>query len=395
MSRRLLVVGAVLLLVLLVAAGSIVVLRGRAGPSPETREEEGAASRQAPQAQPAGTVTGIGSGGVITGGWYELAFTAPIYPDNRANHSGGLDARLVALMDTATKTLDVAVYDFDLKNVADAMVRAQGRGVVVRMVTDTDTLTNAKNAEIQAAFQRLKAAGVPIVDDRRGAIMHHKFTVVDGAVVQAGSWNYTDGDTYRLNNHMIIIRNTEIAQNYAAEFAKMFERRVFGPTKPKGVPHPVVMADGARIETYFAAQDDTVAPIVAAIASAQHSINFLAFSFTQDGIGQAIIDKHRAGVKVGGVFETTGASVPTSEYGKMKQAGLAVYTDGNPWVMHHKVIIIDEHITIFGSFNFSDNAAKSNDENLLVIDSPDIARAFTAEYERVLELAKKPPPTKK
>ena len=75
------------------------------------------------------------------------------------------------------------------------MVRAKERGVVVRMVTDTDTLNNTKDAAIQAAFAKLKAARIPIVDDQRGPIMHNRFTVIDNAVVETGSWNYTDGDT--------------------------------------------------------------------------------------------------------------------------------------------------------------------------------------------------------
>jgi phosphatidylserine/phosphatidylglycerophosphate/cardiolipin synthase-like enzyme len=59
--------------------------------------------------------------------------------------------------------------------------------------------------------------------------------------------------------------------------------------------------------------------------------------------------------------------------------------------MHHKVIIIDERNVIFGSYNFSDNADTQNDENLLIIDNPDIARAFKAEFDRVLALAQNPP----
>ncbi len=59
--------------------------------------------------------------------------------------------------------------------------------------------------------------------------------------------------------------------------------------------------------------------------------------------------------------------------------------------MHHKVIIIDERIVIFGSFNFSDNANTQNDENLLIVENPDIARAFKSEFDRVLTLAQNPP----
>jgi len=263
------------------------------------------------------------------------------------------------------------------------------------MVTDTDTLTDTKNKEIQSAFDKLKVVGIPIVDDKRSPIMHNKFTVVDNEWIETGSWNYTDGDTYHLNNNQIIIHNPQLAQNYTAEFVKMFEKKTFGPNKAKGVPNPVVNIDGTRIENYFASEDDTIGNIVRTVNNAQRSVYFLAFSFTQDDIGRAMIDKQKAGLTVGGVFETTGSQVPTSEYGKMKAAGLDVYTDGNPWVMHHKVIIIDDHLTVFGSFNFSDNAAKSNDENLLIVDNPDIAKAFKAEYDRVLALAKNPPAKKK
>jgi len=362
--------------------------------APTTTESESSVSRAPAGAKPPGPVTGIGSGGTTSGSWYELRFTAPVYPDNPTNHKDGLDTHLVALMDKATRTMDVADYDFDLADVTDAMVRAKTRGVVVRMVTDTDTLTN-KDKDIQGAFGKLKGATIPVVDDQRGPIMHNKFTVVDSEWVETGSWNYTDGDTYHLNNNQIIIHNAQLAQNYTAEFNKMFEKRTFGPNKAKGVPNPVVTIEGTRIENYFAAEDDTVGSIVRTINGAKQSVYFLAFSFTQDDIGQAIIAKQKAGLTVGGVFETTGSQVPTSEYGKMKQAGLAVYTDGNPWVMHHKVIVIDDHITIFGSFNFSDNAAHSNDENLLIVDNPEIAKAFRAEYDRVLALAKNPPAKKK
>ena len=395
MSRRTIAIISIALVVVLVLGIGVFALTRRGKGETTTNERESGVSRVTPVALPSGTVTNIGSGGTTSGPWYELRFTAPMYPDNLANHKDGLDTHLVTLMDKATKTLDVADYDFDLANVADAMARAKKRGVVVRMVTDTDTLTDTKNKEIQSAFDKLKVVGIPIVDDKRSPIMHNKFTVVDNEWIETGSWNYTDGDTYHLNNNQIIIHNPQLAQNYTAEFVKMFEKKTFGPNKAKGVPNPVVNIEGTRIENYFASEDDTIGNIVRTVNNAQRSVYFLAFSFTQDDIGRAMIDKQKAGLTVGGVFETTGSQVPTSEYGKMKAAGLDVYTDGNPWVMHHKVIIIDDHLTVFGSFNFSDNAAKSNDENLLIVDNPDIAKAFKAEYDRVLALAKNPPAKKK
>jgi hypothetical protein len=49
--------------------------------------------------------------------------------------------------------------------------------------------------------------------------------------------------------------------------------------------------------------------------------------------------------------------------------------------MHLKVVIADQQITTTGSFNFSKAAATINDEVLMVIKNPDVAKSFTAEFE--------------
>ena len=62
---------------------------------------------------------------------------------------------------------------------------------------------------------------------------------------------------------------------------------------------------------------------------------------------------------------------------------LQVRTDGNPYIMHHKVVIIDGRTVVFGSHNFTDSANDSNDENLLIIHDPVVAGQFREEFERV------------
>jgi phosphatidylserine/phosphatidylglycerophosphate/cardiolipin synthase-like enzyme len=366
MPRRLLLLGALVAVAVLVV-GALLYLRARpAGPAA------------------AGT----------SGDWYDVYFTDPKYPDRAENHHGGIDEKFVAFLDTAQRSLDLAIYDFDLDDAAEALTRATGRGVAVRMVMDSDTLDNTKDEEIVRAVGKVKAAGIPIVGDNRQPIMHDKFVVRDGEEVWTGSWNFTTGDTYRLNNNAVRIRSRELADNYAAEFRKMFEAKQFGPNKPKGVPHPVVTIGDARLETYFSAQDNPAAHVAERIRQAQRSIRFMAFSFTEDTIGQAVIQRAQEGVSVSGVFERTGSETRFSEYGKMKQAGLDVYQDGNPYTMHHKVFILDDRTTLFGSFNFSAGANTANDENLLIVDDPGFAQAFSQEFERVLAAAKNPAPAR-
>ena len=311
---------------------------------------------------------------------YELYFTTP--------STRGVDGQLAALVDSAKTSIDAAVYDFDLENVATALAGAKRRGVRVRFVTDSDTVAN-KNPEIRRAFEILRQAEVPIVEDGREPIMHHKFMVVDADWVWTGSWNWTTGDTARLNNNALKLRSRELAANYTAEFEKLFARR-FGQSKPKGVPNPRLTIGPLAIENYFAPQDEVGARIVHRVNGALQSIQFLAFSFTDDAIGQAMLARHKAGVKVRGVFETTGSQTRFSEYGRMKEAGLEVYLDGNPYVMHHKVIVLDGKTTIFGSYNFSANADQDNDENILFVDDPGLAGKFLEEVERMVGAAKKP-----
>lgn len=347
-----------------------------------------AAQPTAAPGKPAATPSSGGSATMFSqkGSWYQLFFTRPAYPNNPANHKGGIDTQLVALLNTAKKTIDVADYDFDLENVAQALAAAAGRGVRVRMVTDSDTLENADEA-VQSAFTIVKNAGIPIVEDGRPAIMHDKFAVVDGAVVWTGSWNFTDGDAYRLNNNAIRITSPALAQNYTTEFEKMFVQRQFGPAKQGSLRDPVLTIGGARVENYFAPEDKVAGQIAARIAQAQQSIHFMAFSFTNDTIGSAMRKRATAGVQVAGVFETTGSETQYSEYGKMRRAKLDVLQDGNPYLMHHKVIIIDSKTVILGSFNFTASADKDNDENVLIIDDAGLAQAFEAEFGRVRDLA--------
>ena len=319
----------------------------------------------------------------VAGAPYTVYFTQPVYPDAPTSRQGGLDERLTEFLRTARTSIDVAIYDLDLANVGEAMLDAHRRGARVRLVVDTDNLEHE-------SVRALRDAGVPVVEDRRGAIMHHKFAVVDNEAVWTGSSNFTLFDTYRYNNNGVLWRDRRLAANYTATFEKMFAGQ-FGPTKPKGIPYPTITIGDIRVESHFASETDPTPAIVERVKGAQRSITFMAFSFTHDDIGQAMLARGRQGVRVRGVFERTGSETQFSEFGPFRDAGFDVLQDGNPYLMHHKVIVIDERTVIFGSFNFSANAANSNDENLLIVDDADLARLFLEEFERVYATAANPP----
>jgi len=322
------------------------------------------------------------------GSWYQLHFTTPQYPDKEANRKGSLDEHLAAFISTAQSSVDMAIYQLDLPNVTQALLEAKKRGAVVRVVTDIDTLEDDKE---NPSFKQLQKAGIRVAGGNSNAIMHDKFVVVDGRRVWTGSWNFTANDTYRYNNNGLAIESPDLARNYTVVFEKMFKEAKFGPQRKPGGTTPSLAIGGAAVENYFAPEDQVAEKIVARLSQAQKTIDFMAFSFTHDEIGQAVRDRAQAGVRVRGVFENTGSQTAYSEFPRMKSAKLDVFQDGNPYLMHHKVFIVDGQTVILGSFNFSQNAEQENDENLLIVDDAGLAQSFTQEFERVYAQAKNPP----
>jgi phosphatidylserine/phosphatidylglycerophosphate/cardiolipin synthase-like enzyme len=318
----------------------------------------------------------LGAGYGVKGPWFELYFTNPLSP-LASQKTGGPDGPLAAAIDAARLTVDVAAYSLSLNSVRDALLRAHDRGLQVRMVMESDNLDRADP-------QKLKDAGIEIIGDRREGLMHDKFIVIDNSEVWMGSMNFTDSGGYADNNNMMRIRSVKLAENYTKEFEEMFTDDKFGPDVVAETPNPRVTINDTPIDVYFSPDDHIQASFLDLINNAQESIYFMAFSFTADPLGEAVRARALDGVTVAGVMETEQVkSNIGTEFDPFKQAGLDVAMDGNPGQMHHKVMIIDQSIVIFGSYNFTDSAEKRNDENLLVIYNTEIAAQFIAEFQRV------------
>jgi len=326
--------------------------------------------QNASQIPPAETVP------VTAGEWYSLYFTHP--DSSLAGLSrGGPDESLAQAIGQARLSVEVAAYQFNLASIKNALLDAQGRGVAVRLVTDSDYLD-------EEALQELITAGIPVLGDRREGLMHDKFTIIDRQEVWTGSMNYTDNGAYLNDNNLIRIRSTRLAEDYLSEFEEMFVEDSFGPSSPANTPYANLTLNGELLQVYFSPEDGTAAHLVDLIGEAKQSIYFLAYSYTSDEIALAMIERAQAGVAVVGVFETSQFRSNTgTEFEHLLSAGADVRLDGNPRNMHHKVIILDEKTVVTGSYNFSASAENRNDENTLVIHSPEIAAQFMAEFRRV------------
>jgi len=318
---------------------------------------------------------------VYEGASIQVFFTTPHDSGQATDYHGGIDERLVAAIDNAQTSVDVAVFELNLPSVTAALVRAHQRGVRVRLVTDSDY------ADSLGPISLLQAQ-VPVVFDSAEPFMHNKFVVIDGKQVWAGSWNMTTNGTYRNNNNIIVADSKLLAENYTTEFEEMFVQRKFGASSPDDTPQPQIEINDVHVENIFESEGDARTRMIRLIKDAKSSLDVMAFVFTDDDIASAIVARHRAGIPVRIVVETRNLNATGSDIAAFQQAGIDILPDGNPYMMHHKVIIIDQAIVITGSYNFSSNAANYNDENVLILHDAGIAGQYTAEFERVYAQAK-------
>jgi len=322
----------------------------------------------------------IGYGG--RGPFYEIYFSDP-FDAAAGRNEDGLDLRLVESIDAARISVDVAAYSISLYSVRKALIDAFNRGVPVRIVMESDNMTDTTPLA-------LIAAGIPVVGDRRECLMHNKFIIIDRAEVWTGSMNYTTSGTYQDNNNIIRLRSAKIVKDYQLEFEEMFKDDFFGPDVIAETPFPKITMDGVNLEVYFSPDDRVARRIVALLRGAKTSINFMAYSFTANDFGDIVRQKAQDGLTVTGVMDESQIKSNTgTEFDVFSQVGLSVYPDGNQGLMHHKVIIIDREIVITGSYNFTASAERNNDENVLIFFDKQIASFYLEEFQRVYTRAPK------
>ena len=219
--------------------------------------------------------------------WYEIYFTDPSCPPE-AERVGGLDEDIANDILTAEVRVDIAAFDLDAEPIVQALIDLEARGVEVRVVTDTD------NASL-SSINRLRRNGISVREDKRTSLMHDKFVVIDGRIVWMGSMNFTTNGVYCNNNNIVRIASPRLAANYTAEMDEMYVDQLFGPDSPQNTPNELLSIGGIDVENYFGSEKELSLIIARRVAAAQSEILFMAFSFTDEQIGEAVLGRADAG----------------------------------------------------------------------------------------------------
>jgi len=298
----------------------------------------------------------------------------PYFSQTGSNYNlgGGIDDLIVEEIKSAKKSLRLAVFGFTNDRLRDALIVAHKKGVDVIVVTDDGEF-------YKDDIVVLKDAGVEVLNDENpNALMHHKFLVIDGAVVWSGSANYSYYAFYKNNENLVKITSSKIAKVYLDEFKELYEKKDY---------EGAFLSDS--LEIYFSPEDDFEQRLIQLIEDANISIDFLAFAFTNEKISDALKTKFNEGVKIRGVFDkkqNNGFLKRYSKYNTLLSHGLDVKLDGNRQTMHNKVFIIDGKTVVTGSYNFTVKANKQNNENIIIIHNKEFTYHYLEEFETIWSL---------
>lgn len=314
---------------------------------------------------------------------------------------GGPDdllAAIVNFIDGAQKRLFIAVQELDSRPIAEAIIRAKQRKVLVKIVLEADYLLAERAREEpfepggaheinRTLYDALLRAKIKVNSDFNPHIFHQKFMIRDSASVLTGSTNFTDTGTNRNLNHVVIIHDKSVARVFNREFTEIQEGN-FGRQASHTDRPTEVDVSGVRIKTLFAPEHNPEMEIMKQINKAKHRIDFAIFTFAaSSGIDDALAMASRAGIQVRGALFRSQANQKWSAKDELQGAGLDLFLvpgDEAPAKLnklHHKLMVIDKQLIIAGSFNYTGPANNLNDENIVVIGDLDAKDADTIQLQ--------------
>lgn len=145
---------------------------------------------------------------------------------------GGCDplATILHEIDSARTTIRLQMYSLTVQEIVNALTRAKGRGVDVRLIVDRGQLHQDHNDSVRVAA--LASAGIPVTVDTVPGLMHNKVMVIDSQTVLTGSFNYTWGAEHWNAENLLVVQDPVLA----AEYLRYWNQRA-------AQSHPLVAAE--------------------------------------------------------------------------------------------------------------------------------------------------------
>jgi phosphatidylserine/phosphatidylglycerophosphate/cardiolipin synthase-like enzyme len=318
--------------------------------------------------------------------------------------------RIAGFLDDARRSLDLALYDFDLlqptaKIVAGAVVDAEKRGVAVRLAFNVDTekpppvFPPPRGEPTLIDSLDVPTKPIPGIPD----LMHHKYAIRDGRTVWTGSTNWTDDSWTRCENVIVIVESSEVAAAYTGNFEELWTT---GSVEQSGFVEPrAVDVDGREVRAWFSpGYGEALATRIAhRIKRSRRRIRVCSPVLTSGPILGALAECVSDGkVDVTGVCDGTQMRGVFHQWdlngnstwklplvarvfggGRFTGKNSTPYGDGDNVhdFMHAKATVADDHV-FTGSYNLS-HSGEQNAENVVEIRDADLAEFLARWIDQV------------
>ena len=129
-----------------------------------------------------------------------------------------ISAVLVSEIVKAKRTIDIAIFGFTDLDIAQALIDADKKGLVVRVYRDKLQSSEKKQKEVNRMLQE---AGISLRIKPTGILMHMKTMIIDGKTLVTGSYNWSDGAKKQDNDLSVCNDPCEVLPQYINKFKEM------------------------------------------------------------------------------------------------------------------------------------------------------------------------------
>lgn len=184
---------------------------------------------------------------------------------------------------------------------------------------------------------------------------------------------------------------------YTANIRQRYERQ-YGQSRAEMFKSPIPIQ--TTVNALCAFNEECEGVILESIEKSQESIWVAAYAFTRTRIAAALIRAHQRGVRVTIKMDATQAEYAGAQklIEWLRSEGIPVtliHTAGDYSAMHNKFMIFDLRWVVAGSYNFTTTAQVSNWENLVWLDSADMAEQYKQAWDAIVSDTVIEPPAKK
>ncbi len=136
-------------------------------------------------------------------------------------------------------------------------------------------------------------------------------------------------------------------------------------------------------KVYFSPGPDALNALLKNLSSCEETLDICMYTFSDNRISDVLLQLKDEGVKIRIITDNNKRFDQGSDIPFLIEQGFDVKADAVDAHMHHKFAIIDNTVTVTGSYNWTRSAEEVNNENILITDESDITVAYKKEFDKL------------